>query len=133
MLSNLIGTINEFLFLLTGGVPLFNTPNLFFIWIFFWSIMIALPMLSWIWFKPKPIYLMLFPITFIIGAFFSVIPVGQSQDMKICQTVEGLVGTINIEPQTILITECRFRDNYYEDFSDEWEIVSMGIMSNEPE
>lgn len=122
--------INETLFYLTGGIPLLNT--IWFIpWVVGGTLILAIPILYPIWTRNTKL-LKFGPLIFIIS-FMPIMTIVispsviQGQLMHECKSIEGEVFTNaymngkKIEPQPVTIRQCRYKENYYEDFG-EWEI-----------
>lgn len=121
--------ISETLFYLTGGIPLLNT--IWFIpWVIIGSVIMAFPLLYPLCFRQR---LLKFGRLIFIIAFWPVMTIVispgviQGQLKHECKTIEGEVfanaymNGEKIEPQPVTIRQCRYKENYYEEFG-EWKI-----------
>lgn len=121
--------INETLFYLTGGIPLLNTVWLV-PWVVIGALIMAFPLLYPLYFRTSLLKFapLLFIVSFIPMMTVVISPGAiQGQLMHECKTIEGemfanaYMNGEKIEPQPVTIRQCRYKENYYEDFG-EWKI-----------
>lgn len=118
----------ESLFHLTGGIELINTPY-FFVWVVFWSVLMALPLLHLVNHKNAPTtyvaaigYMVGYSFVFFFSLMMAISPSNvQSQLMTECETVEAVVETDRIWPTSIFVEQCHTKENYFDDFG-AWQI-----------
>ena len=114
-------SISEVLFYFMNGEPLANSP-LVFLWIAFWSLVCLAPLFLFVNYGPQKYTPIIFIVLFFPGLMFGMgPPVVQMQMLEECEEVEGVIGTTRIEPTTMVIQQCRFKENFYGEFGD-WKI-----------
>lgn len=119
--------MSETIFYIQGGVMLINTPWIF-VWVFFWSLVMTLPMFYVFNVKPSTWAPIAFMVMFFPSLMMAIGPgIVQVQMMQECKTVENestrvyLNGElVDIGPLNVRI--CRYKDNFYGDFG-EWKTV----------
>lgn len=124
MIRETLVRISEGLFYLTGGVPLLET--IWFIpWVVIGVILLAAPVILREFSAILSVVFMIwfFPILMIVMSPGAI----QGQMTQECKTVDGEMfanahmNGKKIEPQTVTMRQCRYKDNYYGEFG-EWEI-----------
>lgn len=122
--------INETLFYLTNGVMLVNTPWIF-LWVLFWGVLMTIPIIyatstrpkKWCVALPLMIFFSLFSIFSLTTAISpGIIQMQMMQECRIDIAEFNIIKDGNLEEQgEIEIKQCRYKDNYYGEFSD-WKI-----------
>lgn len=116
MLRDTMLWISEMLFYVQGGEMLINTPWIF-VWVVFWSLVIASPMFYAINVRPTNLAPLAFLIMFFPGLLLATGPgIVQAQMMQECKTIETVVESDQVESTVMEFQECRVKDNYYGDF-----------------
>ena len=127
MFRELTVWISEVLFYLTNGVMLIETPWLL-AWVLFWSVIMTIPLIYSSHIRPSKwrvaLPLMIFFPLLTLFSFITAIGPGivQTQMMSECETVSVTIDTDRILNHTAEMRQCRFKDNYYNDFG-EWQVV----------
>lgn len=126
ILREIIDFLSNVFFVVMGGVPIMNT-----VWVLPYILLIAVIMIS------PMLYILISKKTkwkFVIGfigciTFFPFLMIGmglpltQMRMLSECETVSVTVQTENVENQEIYILQCRYKENYYDDFG-EWGIAN---------
>jgi hypothetical protein len=124
MIHDAITWVAEALFYLMNGVALMNTP-----WIFVWIVAGAVTLVIPLYFAIRDVRRVWYlPALVGMVSFFPIIllmmgpPLAQINMMQDCETVSATVTTDRIVNQTAELRQCRFKDNYYNDFG-VWQVV----------
>lgn len=125
MIRDLIVSIAEILFSMTGGEMLMNTLW-FFPWILIWALLMSLPMFYVTrckWTGRAPGWPALaFMIMFFPCLLMATGPgIVQAQMMQECETTAVPVSTDRVD-QTISVQQCRYKSNYYGEFGP-WQVL----------
>jgi len=119
--------VSEMLFYVQGGVMLINTPWIA-VWVLFWSIVIASPLIFWIHISQNNWAMTTFIIMFFPALLVATGPgVIQTQMMQECEIVELENTLVNLDDEIVdlgplSVNRCRMKDNYYGDFG-EWKTM----------
>jgi hypothetical protein len=124
MIHDAIAWVAEALFYVMNGVALMNTPWIF-VWIVAGAVTIVLPLHFAIGRGRGVRYL---PALVGMVNFFPILmlmllpPLAQIDMMQECETVSVTFDTDRIVNETAELRQCRFKDNYYNDFG-VWQVV----------
>lgn len=114
--------VSEFMFSIMNGEPLINSP-LVFVWVAFWSVVCLTPLFLFVNYGPQKYTPLIFMALFFPGLLMGMgPPVVQMQLLSECEEVESVIATTRIEPTTMVIQQCRYKENFYGEFG-EWKIV----------
>lgn len=128
--SELFTWISEFLFYLTSGVMLINTPWII-VWVGFWSIMMVMPLILLPSKRPWGFLHSLVFVSLAVFSFTMAIGPGLKQlsmmvectQLEIENTEVVLQGQTYVL-ETINVEVCRTKENFYDEFGD-WTIMNM--------
>jgi hypothetical protein len=113
--------VAEILFKLTNGVMLIDTIW-FLPYVILLSCIIIIPLYIYFYKLSSETYVFLLFCGFGIVILIGVGPIAfQTSSMIECNKTEAIISTPNVQNATIMVNECRYKKNYYEDFG-EWEI-----------
>jgi hypothetical protein len=124
MIHDTIAWVAEAMFYVMNGVALMNTP-----WIFVWIVAGAVTLVIPLYFAIADVRRVRYlPALVGMVSFFPIIllmmgpPLAQINMMQECETVSVTISTDRIVNQTAELRQCRFKDNYYNDFG-VWQVV----------
>jgi hypothetical protein len=113
------------LFWVTDGELLINSPLLF-LWIFVWSAPIAVLLAYGIGSRYGPGLMALCVIGFLpVLVLIFAPPFAQIEMMQECESVTVEVSTEKVKDQQIQMTQCRYKENFYDADFGEWKLYQI--------
>jgi hypothetical protein len=117
MIHDAITWVAEAMFYLMNGEPVLNTIWIL-VWIFGGTVLLLIPFYLVIAWGRAVGVVSFFPILMLMMGP----PLAQIAMMEECETVSVTIDTDRIVYQTVELLQCRFKDNYYNDFG-AWQIM----------
>ncbi len=125
MIHDTIAWVAEAMFYVMNGAALLNTPWIL-VWIFGGTVLLLIPFYLAVAAgrgKIGPVSALVFMVSFFpILMLMMGPPLAQITMMQECETVSVTFDTDRIVNHTAELRQCRFKDNYYNDFG-VWQVV----------